>query len=76
MNCALVGQGAHEEDIKFVQKLQDKLKYCKEVLASIAAASSKDKDGGVGTTGTLGKVTAERELQPERLRKASKASLR
>jgi hypothetical protein len=52
----------------------DKLKYCKEVLTSIQAASGKGKDGL--DAGEDYDVGPEPHFQAELLRRGSKASLR
>ncbi|KAJ7774335.1 kinase-like domain-containing protein [Mycena maculata] len=63
--------GLDREEAKLVTKLMDKLKYCKEVLNSIQAASGKEKNGeGVDVEGPAP------HFQTELLRRGSKASLR
>jgi len=39
------------DQLKFHQRLVDKLKYCKEVLVSIRTASAGTEDGGMGEDG-------------------------
>ncbi|KAJ7638614.1 kinase-like domain-containing protein [Roridomyces roridus] len=66
--------GLSKEDTKLCTKLMEKLKYCKEVLTSIQAASGKDKDGLDMVDGHgLG---PDPHLEADLLRKGSKASLR
>jgi polo-like kinase 1 len=67
-------QGLDREQAKLITKLMDKLKYCKEVLTSIQAASGKGKDGL--DAGEDYDVGPEPHFQAELLRRGSKASLR
>ncbi|KAJ6629189.1 kinase-like domain-containing protein [Mycena sp. CBHHK59/15] len=75
MKLALTGQAEMDkEEAKFITKLVDKLKYCKEVLTSIKTASGKENDGAdAGVDHDLG---PDPNFQVERLRRGSKASLR
>ncbi|KAJ6510017.1 kinase-like domain-containing protein [Mycena vitilis] len=77
VKLALNGQpGLDKEQAKLIVKLMEKLKYCKEVLTSIQAASGKEKDGGgdfdVGEDDDLGIEPNFNEIP----RRGSKASLR
>ncbi|KAK7061539.1 Serine/threonine-protein kinase [Favolaschia claudopus] len=67
VKLALNPQGQDKEQLKLIMKIMDKLKYCKEVLASIQAASGEDSGDG---------VPEPRLHQTELLRRGSKASLR
>lgn len=61
------------EEAKFVQRLVEKLKYCKEVLVSIRNASSNSGGpGSIDETGTLAVPGAA----PSVSSKSSKISLR
>ncbi|KAJ7117391.1 kinase-like domain-containing protein [Mycena crocata] len=75
VKLALNGQTADREEAKLITKLMDKLKYCKEVLTSIQAASGKEKDGGLDAAEGHG-LAPDPHFQTELLRKGSKASLR
>ncbi|KAJ7368081.1 kinase-like domain-containing protein [Mycena albidolilacea] len=77
VKLALNPQGQDREQVKLVTKLMDKLKYCKEVLSSIQAASGKE-DGAGELEGAedQGLVPEPQFHQTELLRRGSKASLR
>lgn len=77
MKLALNPQGQDREQVKLITKLMDKLKYCKEVLSSIQAASGKE-DGAGELEGAedQGLVPEPQFHQTELLRRGSKASLR
>ncbi|KAJ6599261.1 kinase-like domain-containing protein [Mycena vulgaris] len=76
VKLALNGQaGMDKEEAKLIQKLMEKLKYCKEVLTSIQAASGKEKDGGFDGGEGHG-LAPDPHFQTELLRRGSKASLR
>ncbi|KAJ7507543.1 kinase-like domain-containing protein [Mycena galericulata] len=68
--------GLDREEAKLVTKLMEKLKYCKEVLNSIQAASGKEKDGEEGPDVESHDLGQDPHFQAELLRRGSKVSLR
>ena len=72
MAQALRGPVADPEQAKFNQKLIDKLKYCKEVLASIKNASANQGSDDANTNTNL----AVEGMVPNVASKPSKLSLR
>ena len=77
MKLALNPQGQDREQVKLISKLVEKLKYCKEVLTNIQAASGKDKDGASGLgEGEDQNLVPEPHLEIDLMRRGSKASLR
>ncbi|KAJ7095196.1 kinase-like domain-containing protein [Mycena belliarum] len=78
VKLALNGQaGMEREEAKLVQKLMEKLKYCKEVLTSIQAATGKEMDGAGAFGGGEGQDLApDPHFQTELMGRGSKVSLR
>ncbi|KAJ7228871.1 Pkinase-domain-containing protein [Mycena pura] len=78
MKFALNGQaGLDTDQAKLITKLMGKLKYCKEVLTSIQAASGKEQDaGGVAGLDAREEFEIDPHFHADLLRQGSRAPLR